>query len=70
MAVLLEVEEIAVGDYSEEYGTVTVVEETADAIRLEFINGKSVSFPKGAELMILQGGRFDHDKKRRPFLNR
>lgn len=56
--VLLEVEDIAVGDYSPEYGTVAVVDDKGESVYLKFKNGTEVVRPKGAELMIDQGGRF------------
>lgn len=58
MAVSLEVEEIAVGDYSDEYGHVIEANSVGDDIRLKFVNGTELTLPKGAELTIDQGGRF------------
>lgn len=58
----LEVEEIAVGDYSPDYGTVTLVNELSDSILIEFKNGKSMMPTKGTQLIIEQGGRFYHPK--------
>lgn len=58
--VLLEVEEIAVGDYSAEYGTVEIAEDKGDTVYLKFKNGTELVQTKGAELMIDQGGRFNH----------
>jgi hypothetical protein len=69
MAVLLDVEEIAIGDFSEEYGTVKAAEDLGGTIHLEFINGTDLVVTKGTEMMIDQGGRFDHGGYRRPFLN-
>ena len=64
--VLLEVEEIARGDYSEEYGTVDSVVEEGDTIIITFMNGQVFSAPKGTQMDIDQGGRFSHNGNRRP----
>lgn len=64
--VLLEIEEIARGDYSEEWGTVESVVDEGNSIKLTFMNGKTYAAPKGTELEIDQGGRFSHDGARRP----
>lgn len=64
--VLLEIEEIARGDYSEEYGTVESVVIDGDIVTVEFMNGREFSAPKGTELEIDQGGRFSHGGVRRP----
>lgn len=66
MSVQLEIEEIARGDYSPEYGTVEKVEDEGDSIKLTFMNGKVFGAPKGTELEIDQGGRFSHNGERRP----
>lgn len=58
MAVPLEVEEIAVGDYSDEYGHVIKVKDEGEYIVIEFVNGTVISQPKGSQLIITQGGRF------------
>lgn len=58
--VLLEVEEIAVGDYSPEYGTVEVANDKGEAVYLKFKNGTELLKSKGTELTIDQGGRFNH----------
>lgn len=56
--VLLEVEAIAVGDYSPEYGTVIVATDQGESIYLKFRNGTELMPTKGSELEIDQGGRF------------
>lgn len=62
--VLIEVQEIAVGDYSDEYGTIDVAEiQNDDTIHLHFINNTELFLPKETELMIDQGGRFNHGIK-------
>jgi len=63
MSVLLEVEEIAVGDYSAEYGTVASVKDMGDGIELTFKNGTTLTPTKGTQLEIDQGGRFVHNGK-------
>lgn len=64
MAVPLEAKEIAVGDYSPEYGTVVKVEDVGqDDISIEFRNGKSIMLRRDSEITIDQGGRFGHRGK-------
>lgn len=52
------IEEIAVGDYSPEYGHVASVTENNDYIYVHFVNGKSISMKKGEEIEFINGGRF------------
>lgn len=61
MSVLLDVDEIAAGDYSPEHGTVKSVRKTAKGnyVELVFFNGHTMSPQKGTDLEIQQGGRFD-----------
>lgn len=56
--VLLEVEHIAVGDYSPEYGTVITATDQGESVYLKFQNGTELMPTKGTELTIDQGGRF------------
>lgn len=58
MSVQLEVEEIATGDYSPEYGHVLSATRTGESVRLIFVNGTELNPPIGAEMEIDQGGRF------------
>jgi hypothetical protein len=58
MAVPLEVEEIAVGDYSDEYGHVIEAEDQGENVRIKFVNGKEIFPTKGEQLIITQGGRW------------
>ena len=55
-----EIEEVAVGDYSPEYGHVKTVEVSADEqiITLTFINGTTTTQPRDFEMEFDQGGRF------------
>lgn len=64
--VLLEVEEIAVGDYSDEYGTVKFVKDLGATVHLIFMNGTELYPTKGTEMNVTQGGRFEHGSERRP----
>jgi len=64
MSVQLEVEEIAVADYSTEYGTVKAVTDQGDTVKIEFFNGTIIQPSKGSELEIEQGGRFSHGPTR------
>lgn len=50
--------EIAVGDYSPEYGTVKQVEKTEDSVTLTFKNGTKRTLDKELEIFVDQGGRF------------
>ena len=56
--VLLEVEAIAVGDYSPEYGTVIVATDQGESVYLKFQNGTELMPSKGTEYEFDQGGRF------------
>lgn len=66
----VEAKEIAVGDYSPDYGTVEKVIETkgkdqvVTSIKLIFINGKQMIMNPDDELMMTQGGRFDSYESR------
>lgn len=64
MSVQLEVEEVAEGDYSPEYGTVKTAVDGGDVVSLTFVSGTEISLSKGTELEIEQGGRFDHGPTR------
>lgn len=61
----VEAKDIAVGDYSPDYGTVKEVVETkgkdqeVTSIKLIFINGKTMIMKPDDELTMTQGGRFD-----------
>ena len=57
--VLIEVEDIAVGDYSPEYGTVESATDMGTSISLRFKNGTELMPSKGTEMEIDQGGRFN-----------
>lgn len=58
MAVPLEVEEIAVGDYSDEYGHVIEVKDLGETVYIKFVNDTEVTLTKGEQLIITQGGRW------------
>lgn len=60
MAVPLEVEEIAVGDYigEEGYGHVISVKDLGDSVQIVFVNGTEISPSKGTQLDVTQGGRW------------
>lgn len=55
--VLLEVEEIAVGDYSQDYGTVTVATDEGTSVYLKFINGTELTPTKGTQMYVDQGDK-------------
>lgn len=59
--VLLEVKDIAVGDYSDEYGTVEIAEDHGETVYIKFVNGTEISPSKDTEMRIDQGGRFNHE---------
>ena len=63
MSVPLEVEEIAVGDYSPDYGTVKSVSDQGLEVRIIFENGTEITQPKGNQLTIDQGGRFNRPEE-------
>ena len=56
------VEEVGIGDYSSDYGTVvaTLVDAENGTIKLFFKNGTDKTFDKETELEIHNGGRFNH----------
>lgn len=58
--VLIPVEDVSVGDYSEEYGTVAIAEDQGDAVYLKFKNGTEFTRSKDVEMPFDQGGRFNH----------
>lgn len=59
MSLPIPAKEIAVGDYSPDYGTVKqVTGKSFDQIEITFVNGKVISPDADAEFMIDQGGRF------------
>jgi hypothetical protein len=62
--VFIEAGEVAVGDYSPDYGTVKAVEKKRDDIYIEFVNGKQLTMPEDAEIEMDQGGRFDRYRQR------
>lgn len=63
MSVPLEIEEIAVGDYSPDYGTVAAVLDMGMEVTLTFKDGTIITQPKGNQLTIDQGGRFNHPEE-------
>jgi len=59
MALPIPAEEVAVGDYSPEYGTVkSVRKQNRDYVEITFANGKVITPEKTYELIMDQGGRF------------
>jgi hypothetical protein len=59
MAVLVEAREIAVRDYSPDYGTVKQVEKgLGGKIKITFVNGTVITPDEETEILIDQGGRF------------
>ena len=50
--------EVAVGDYSPDYGTVKQVKKGDDTTEITFKNGVVITPNNEMELMIDQGGRF------------
>lgn len=60
MAVPLEVEEIAVGDYigEEGYGHVIGVSDLGDSVRIIFVNGTEITPTKGTQMTVTQGSRW------------
>ena len=61
MPLLVDVDEVAVGDYSTEHGTVTKVNKTESSryVELLFVNKTKLNLEKGTEIEMTQGGRFD-----------
>jgi hypothetical protein len=61
MALMIDVDEIAEGDYSSEDGTVMKVNksEKTDYVELIFVNGTTKMLAKSTEIEMDQGGRFD-----------
>jgi len=53
------VEDIAEGDFSPLHGTVEKIVESTDSIELIFKNGDKTTVPRGEEIEVTQGGRFD-----------
>jgi len=59
MALPIPAREVAVGDYSADYGTVRQVKKNlGDYIEITFMNGTVITPNEETELMIDQGGRF------------
>lgn len=58
MALPIQGSEIAVGDYSPDYGTVKQVIKSGDDVTLKFKNGQEITINKDTEITIDQGGRF------------
>jgi len=54
------VEEMAVGDYSPEYGHISAIEPTDKGFDITFVNGNEIFIPFEGELELDQGGRFNH----------
>jgi hypothetical protein len=50
--------EVAVGDYSPDYGTVKQVRKLEDKTEITFQNGTTITPDNEMELFIDQGGRF------------
>jgi len=61
MPLFIDVDDVSVGDYSTEHGTVMAVikSDKSDSVELKFHNGDNLNLTKGTELEFLQGGRFD-----------
>lgn len=55
---LFPIEEIAVGDYSPEYGHVAEVKYDDKKTYVKFINGKEISLPNDEMIEFINGGRF------------
>lgn len=60
MAESIPFSEVAVNDYSDEYGTVDKITVLGDAITLKFVNGTEITQDKDYEIVMDQGGRFNH----------
>lgn len=59
MALLIPASEVAVRDYSPDYGTVKQVRKVnLDVVEITFENGTVITPSKETELLISQGGRF------------
>lgn len=58
MAMPIPAREVAVGDYSADYGHVSQVRKLTDSVELTFVNGTKVTLDNDFELFIDQGGRF------------
>lgn len=60
MPQLIPAEDIRNGDYSPVHGTVVHVAHAPTMVHIKFFNGTLLDVDKGVELLIEEGGRFDH----------
>jgi hypothetical protein len=64
MSVPLPASEVAVGDYSPDYGTVEKVTTSGESTTIVFVNGDETVMQNDEEIIIDQGGRFDSYRNR------
>lgn len=64
MALPIPAEEVAVGDYSPEYGTVKTVKTRGETTTITFVNGEETVMLNDEEIIVDQGGRFDSYRSR------
>lgn len=55
----VEAKDLAAGDFSPDYGTITEIVKKNDVYTLKFFNGTEKAMKGDEELEVTQGGRFD-----------